>query len=128
MKRLLGLIVLIVLLSGCKTRYIPMNTVKHDSIYINKVKYDSIYHKDSIYMLIKGDTVYKYQFKYRYRDKLLRDTVSVTRVDSVKVSYPVEKPLTKWQKVKIELGSWAFGGVIALILVISGRFVYKRIV
>lgn len=123
MKRLLGLIVLIVLLSGCKTRYIPMNTVKHDSVYINRIKYDSIYHKDSIYMLVKGDTVYMYKYKYQYRDKLIRDTVNVTRRDSI--PYPievvktitVEKKLSWWQKLFIWSGAIAWGVAIVILFI-----------
>lgn len=78
-------------------------------------------------MLVKGDTVYTYKYKYQYRDKLIRDTVNVTKVDSIKVPYPVEKPLIKWQKIKIELGGWAFGVIVAIALVIVGWLVYKKL-
>lgn len=76
-------------------------------------------------MLVKGDTVYTYKYKYQYRDKLVRDTVSVTRVDSIQVPYPVEKQLTKWQQIKIELGGWAFGGIV-LIVAFAGYRIYKK--
>ncbi len=88
MKRLLYILLLASVCMSCRTQYVPIETVKHDSVYINRIKYDSIYHKDSIYILIKGDTVYKYQYKYQYRDKLIRDTVNVTKRDSI--PYPVE--------------------------------------
>jgi len=115
-------------LTSCKSiTYVPVETIKHDSIYISQIKYDSIYHRDSVYYAEKGDTVYLYKYKYQYRDKLVRDTVNVTKVDSIQVLYPVEKSLTKWQKIKIELGGWAFGGVIMFVLVIVGWCVYKKI-
>ena len=88
MKRLLYILLLASVCMSCRTQYVPIETVKHDSVYINRIKYDSIYHKDSIYILIKGDTVYKYQYKYQYRDKIIRDTVNVTKRDSI--PYPVE--------------------------------------
>ena len=39
---------------------------------------------------------------------------------------PVEKELSRWQKIKLELGGWAFGMVLALLFVIIGNIVYKR--
>jgi len=104
---------------SCRTQYVPIETVKHDSVYINRIKYDSIYHKDSIYILVKGDTVYKFQYKYQYRDKLIRDTVNVTKRDSI--PYPVEvvktvtaeKKLSWWQTLFV----WT-GGITWIVLVI----------
>lgn len=42
-----------------------------------------------------------------------------------KVPYPVEKELTSWQQMKLELGGWAFGTIIAFSLIIVGLIVYK---
>lgn len=42
------------------------------------------------------------------------------------VPYPVEKPLTKWQKMKIELGGWAFGLLATFTLFVIGWLIYKR--
>lgn len=42
-----------------------------------------------------------------------------------KVPYPVEKELTRWQQMKLELGGWAFGIIIAFSLIIVGLIVYK---
>lgn len=43
-----------------------------------------------------------------------------------KVPYPVEKELNSWQRIKLELGGWAFGMLVALGLVIVGWMMYKR--
>lgn len=45
------------------------------------------------------------------------------RTDSIQVPYPVEKQLTKWQKMKIELGGWAFGAVIISLVILIIRLV-----
>lgn len=50
-------------------------------------------------------------------DTIYLPSKEVTVTKQVKVPYPVEKELTKWQQIKLELGGWAFGIVIALILV-----------
>lgn len=111
---------------SCRSvQYVPVETVRLDSIYINKVQRDSIYERDSIYIRDKGDTVFVEKYKYKYIDKFKRDTMYVTKVDSIQVPYPVEKKLTKWQSIKIELGGWAFGIIIAFSLIIIGWLIYK---
>lgn len=49
----------------------------------------------------------------------------VTVTKEVKVPYPVEKELTRWQKLKIELGGWAFGIIVTSGLICVGWLVYK---
>lgn len=112
--------------SSCRSiRHIPIETVKHDSIYISKILHDSIYQRDSIYVDRKGDTVLIYKDRYVYKYKNLVDTFYIHKVDSVQVPYPVEKRLSRWQSIKMELGGWAFGLVITFILIIIGRIVYR---
>lgn len=49
--------------------------------------------------------------------------VMVTKEE--KVPYPVEKVLTRWQQLKLELGGWAFGIIIMASLVFIIWIVYK---
>lgn len=42
-----------------------------------------------------------------------------------KVPYPVEKELTRWQQMKLELGGWAFGLILTAALIIVCCLVYK---
>lgn len=110
---------------SCRSvKYVPVETVKHDSIYLSQIKKDSIYVKDSV-LIIKGDTVVEYRYKYIYQYKDRTDTLYVTKTDSVLVPYPVEKELTRWQQTKLELGGWAFGMVIAFALIIIGWMIYR---
>lgn len=108
-------------------RYVPVETVRTEYKTRDSIRFDSIYQRDSIYMLIKGDTVYQYKYKYLYRYLTINKTDTVIQADSVQVPYPVEKKLTRWQAMKVELGGWAFGIIIAFALYIIGRFVYKII-
>lgn len=62
--------------------------------------------------------------------RTLPDTVylpskEVTVIKEVKVPYPVEKELTRWQQMKLELGGWAFGIIITAALIIVGWLVFK---
>ena len=100
---------------SCSTPRVGERIVR-DSVYIDRLKRDSIYQRDSIYIIVKGDTVFKYQYKYSYRDKLVRDTVAVVRRDSI--PYPVEvskyvaRKLSWWQTTLL----WS--GVLAWLLII----------
>lgn len=128
MKPLTLYIILMVplLLSGCKTiQYYPLETVRHDTVYIQSVKLDSILVKDSVHITEQGDTVTEFRLKYIYKYKDRTDTLYLSRVDTVSVPYPVEKELTKWQSVKVDYGGWAIGLVFVFILIVVGRMVYK---
>jgi hypothetical protein len=100
-----------------------VETIKIDTTYINKLQRDSIYMLDSVYVKEKGDTVLIEKYKYLYRDKLVRDTLYMAKTDSIQVPYPVEKELTKWQKLCINVGGWAIGIVIIGIIAVMGRLV-----
>ena len=100
---------------SCSTPRVGERIVR-DSVYIDRLKRDSIYQRDSIYIIVKGDTVFKYQYKYSYRDKLVRDTVAVVRRDSipypVEVSKYVDRKLSWWQTTLL----WS--GMLAWLLII----------
>lgn len=38
----------------------------------------------------------------------------------------VEKKLTKWQAMKIEMVGWAFGIIIAFVLLVAGLLIYRK--
>ena len=43
---------------------------------------------------------------------------TVMQRDSIPVPYPVEKPLTKWQRWKMDLGGWAMGVAAVLVILV----------
>lgn len=58
-------------------------------------------------------------------DTIYLPSKEVTVTNEVKVPCHVEKDLTRWQQMKLELGGWAFGIIIAFVLIIVGWLVYK---
>ena len=123
-----GMVVVLMVLAawGCRAvRYVPVETVKTEKEYIDRWKRDSIHVLDSVFVLVKGDTVFRDRYKTVYKDRILHDTTFIERVDSVQVPYPVEKRLTRWQSFKMEVGGFAFAGVVIVVLVVVGRMVYK---
>jgi hypothetical protein len=58
-------------------------------------------------------------------DTVYLPSKKVTVTKEVKVPYPVEKELTKWQQFRLDFGGWAIGIVIITILIGVGIMVYK---
>ena len=111
--------------ASCRTQYVPVETVRTEYKTRDSIRYDSIYQRDSVYILVKGDTVYQYRYKYLYRYLTTNRTDTVLKTDSIQIPYPVEKQLSRWQSIKMELGGWAFGIIILFILIIIGRIIFK---
>ena len=112
-------ILFVMMLQGCRTKYVSVP--EYHNVYVNKhdtlTKHDSIYQKEFVDRFVKGDTVFltKTKVDYRYKNiykTLYRDSV---KTDSVRVPYPVEKKLSRWQGLKMEVGGWATG-VLSVVL------------
>ena len=128
MKRLIYITMLLTLATcfvSCRTQYVPVETVRTEYKTRDSIRFDSVYQRDSIYMLVKGDTVYQYKYKYLYRYLTMNRTDTIVKTDSIQTPYPVEKQLSRWQSIKIELGGWAFGIIILFTLIIIGQIIFK---
>ena len=125
--RIIIIVIAALCLSACKSiKYVPVETIKVDTTYISQIKIDSIYHRDSIYVEHKGDTVYlsKYKYLYKYIEK--HDTLWREKTDTIQVAYPVEAQLSKWQKIKIQLGNTFIGICIIALIICCALFVIKQ--
>lgn len=110
-------------LTGCKTvKFVPVP--EYHTLYKTRVdtvrRLDSVYFRDSVFIAAKGDTVYltKTHWRERFRNVYHIKADTVMQQDSVRVPYPVEKPLTKWQRWKMDMGGWAMGAVAVLIILV----------
>ena len=121
--RLFFLSLLTIFVGGCTSvKYVPVETVRVDSVFVAKVERDSIYERDSLFVAVKSDTVFLSRVQYRYRDRFVRDTVSVLRCDTVTKVVEVEKPLSFWQQKKLELA----GIVMWVIPLLAGVVILVR--
>ena len=127
LKMLFFLLFLTIVIS-CKTTTkvveIPIETIKTE--YIEQVKYDSIYHKDSIYIMQKGDTIYNNKVQYLYKYKYLRDTINITdtipTIVTVKDTQYINKLYT-WQKLLITVGiGFVLYWIVRLVIYIKTKF------
>ena len=128
------------LLSGCKTKYVPMekisyrDVVRHDTLN----RHDSIYVHDSIFASRKGDTLFVDRWhketvlKEIYRNKI----DSFIKRDSIPVPYPVEKELSKWERFQLRYAVWSMGALCMVLLYLcfklykwikNGKFKYFNI-
>lgn len=85
---------------SCSTQYVPVESVRYDSVFFEKIRKDSVFVQDSVFVKEKGDTVFTNRLRYIYKYVLKSDTVYISRTDSIRVPYPVEKKLSWWEKQK----------------------------
>lgn len=117
-------IMIIAMCCSCSTQYVPVQTVRYDSVFLARIQKDSIFVQDSVFIKEKGDTVFVDKFKYIYRHIIKIDTVYVEHRDSIQVPYPVEKKLTRWQQLKINAG----GYFLAVLMLIGLGYIIRWII
>lgn len=110
-------------LAGCKTvKFVPVP--EYHTLYKMRVdtvqRWDSIYFRDSVFIAAKGDTVFltKTHWRERFRNVYHVKVDTVMQRDSIPVPYPVEKPLTKWERWKMDMGGWAIGVVAVFVILV----------
>ena len=126
-------LLLLFLLCGCKTQYIPVETIRTE--YKTKtdtfIQKDSVHVKDSVFIHSKGDTVWyeKWHTKYidRWNERVVCDTL--IKMDSIRIPYPVPAQLSRWQSFCCDYGKLMLGGTIMALILITTyliRIIRKR--
>lgn len=86
MKNFLFISILILIITGCnRTIYVPVESVRSE--FIDKLKSDSIYLHDSVFIRMKGDTIWYEKYRYKYKDRIVAD--SIFSNDTIRIPYPV---------------------------------------
>lgn len=126
--RTIALLILAIAATGCRTvEYVPVETVRIDSTSVFRMATDRIIIRDSIAVETKGDTVWSDRTRYIYRDRQMRDTLRIVNRDSIRVPYPVECQLSRWERFKMDAGGIAIGvAVCAVIALIIAIWIRKR--
>ena len=121
--KMLSILLVTLCLTGCKTvKFVPVP--EYHTLYKTRVdtvqRWDSVYFRDSVYIAAKGDTVYltKTHWRERFRNVYHTKTDTIMQRDSIRVAYPVEKPLTKWEQWKMDMGGWAMGVAAVLVILV----------
>ena len=135
-RRILPIILgLLVLLASCKTRhvveYMAVEVPRVHTEWKTDTLRDSVHVTDSVTVYTKGDTVVKeklrYVTKWRERSKIVNTTDTITKVKEVPVPVEVEKKISKWQKIRMDIGSLLLSilGLSAIYYIIK-RFLWKK--
>ena len=104
-------------LVGCRTKYVTVP--EYHKEYINRtdtfLRSDTLFRLDSVVVRIQGDTtvIEKIRWQNRFVNVYKIKTDTIFKTDSIRVPYPVEKKLSKWQQFRLDFGGWAMG-VLAL--------------
>jgi len=147
MKKLVILIVIVLGLCGCESiQYVPVETI--NTVYQNHT--DTIKQTDTIQteketIIREADSamvaelglklkanekailILKRELERQVQNKYEAKSDTVIEKDTVRVPYPVEKQLTKWQQFKMDFADVGFGVCGLLILLVCGYlFVRKK--
>ena len=111
---LVGMVVILLLamLVSCKTtRYVTVP--EYHKEYINRtdtfLRSDTLFRLDSVVVRMQGDTtvIEKIRWQNRFVNVYKVKTDTIMKSDSIRVPYPVEKKLSKWQQLRLDFGGWA---------------------
>lgn len=114
-----------------------------DSLIIRQVinVLDSVAIHDSVVIIKDEQGNVKEKLIVRYRDrwhatednlslqrqtdryKASNDSLRAVKRDSVSIPVPVEKKLSRWQKIKMDVGGWAIGAMSAVLLGVVGYII-----
>lgn len=132
---LLGVVLVCVLLlvgaSGCSPRIVEHVIYQRDTTYIEKVRVDSVRKRDSVFIREKGDSVFIYREHVLERWRLVHDTITRVKVDSVAVErvreVQVEKPLPAWKTAQIR-AFWPLVLLVVLLVLWTFRKTLKKLI
>ena len=131
---LVGMVVLLLLaiLASCKTtRYVSVP--EYHKEYINRtdtfLRSDTLFRLDSVVIRQQGDTtvIEKIMWQNRFVNVYKMKTDTIMKSDSIRVPYPVEKKLSKWQQLRLDFGGWAMGLIVIVIFFVVVWLVRRKV-
>lgn len=132
MKRILAFICMLTLASCSLGRKAIRQEERRDSAsvrteFVWQVKqiHDSIYLRDSVFVEKKGDTIYQHKWRTQYREKLVHDTLIITKTDTMRIKVVVNKEVFRSPSFFQMWKAYAVGAGIMLLIVGCAFLVYK---
>lgn len=103
----------------------PQVITQHDTTVRVTERRDSVFVRDSIFVMVKGDTVIQYREHWNYRDRLVHDTLWRHSTDTLwRERAVIEKEAIKWyDKASIHIGRIVLAALLLLALwkILSSR-------
>lgn len=107
---------LMTVMTGCtRTVYVPTESVRtewrdHET---ERTVTDTV--RDTRLVWMRGDTVLDIRDRWHRSTEYVHDTCYIERTDTLREPYPVERPLTRWERTKMDLGGVALGVIVAIL-------------
>ena len=118
-------------LVGCRTKYVAVP--EYHKEYINRtdtfLRSDTLFRLDSVVVRMQGDTtvIERIRWQNRFVNVYKIKTDTIMKSDSIRVPYPVERKLSKWQQLRLDFGGWAMGGTVVAIVFIIIWLVRRKV-
>lgn len=123
MKRLLAFICILTLASCSLGHKTIKQEERRDSAsvrteFVSQVKkiHDSIYLRDSVFVEKKGDTIYLNKWRTQYRERLIHDTLIVTKADTMRIKEVANKEVVKSPSFFQMWKAYIIGAVVMLLI------------
>ena len=116
---------------SCKTKYVTVP--EYHKEYINRtdtfLRSDTLFRLDSVVIRQQGDTtvIEKIRWQNRFVNVYKVKTDTIMKSDSIRVPYPVEKKLSKWEQFKMDVGGWAMGLIAVVIIFVIVWLVRRKV-
>ena len=103
---------------SCSPKIVERVVYQHDTTQVVRIDSVRYWQKDSVFIREKGDTVFQYVEKVRYRDRFRIDTLKEVREvhDTTFFERKVEKELSVRQKAQIGAFWWLLAGLAACLV------------
>lgn len=126
-----SMVVLLLSLCSCKTQYkvveVPKVVTQTNVEHRTNIVRDTVLRRDSVIIMQRGDTVYHETWHHlqainrTYITDTVRDTIpQIVTVTKTEIK-EVEKKLSKWQQLKMQLNGWLMA-VVNLIVLVGGAY------
>ena len=126
-----GIICLLLCLCSCKTQYkvvdVPRVVTQTNVEHHTNIVRDTLLRRDSVIIVQRGDTIYHETWHHlqainrTYIADTVRDTIpQIVTVTKTEIK-EVEKKLSKWQQLKMQLNGWLMA-VVNLIVLVGGAY------
>ena len=132
MKRLLAFICVLVMASCSLGRKTIKQEERRDSASVRtelvwqvKQIHDSIYLRDSVFVERKGDTIYLNKWRTQYRERLIHDTLIVTKADTLRIKEVANKEVVKSPSFFQMWKAYIIGAVVMLLIAGCAYVAYK---
>lgn len=123
MKRILAFICMLTLASCSLGRKAIKQEERRDSTsvrteFVWQVKqiHDSIYLRDSVFVEKKGDTIYFNKWRTQYRERLIHDTLIITKADTLRIREVANKEVVKSPSFFQMWKAYAIGAGVMLLI------------